>query len=170
MTQVKKEHIDKSIYKLSPNIKKQYQILTGGFICSAIGIICTIIYLLFTNYMQSHPALNETLIVFIIIGLLGLISTICFYWIGDCHHPLYTPTGELLSREEMFYDREHESAILAALEKGDILSVSDMPKSVQAQIVVIKYTNADNSFIAAQAFHNDGFVLTPISSISKIEK
>ncbi len=170
MSQVKKKHIDKSIYQLSTDIKKQYQILTGGFICAAAGIICCVIYWLFTDFLQQHAALNETLIVLIIIGLLGLISVICFYCVGDCHHPVYLPTGEQLSREELYFDHEHRASILAALEHGDLLSLSDIPKSVQAQIVVIKYANADNSFMAAQAFHNDGFTLSPISKIYKTEK
>ncbi len=170
MKQEKKEHIDKAIYKISKYVKKQYQFLIGGFICSAIGIICFVIYFLYGDYINAHATFSEVFMSIMLVGLLGLISTICFYWFGDCYHPLYIPTNELLNREELFFDYEQKNVILSAIEQGDIAAIDNMSKSVQVQVVVIKYSNSDKSFIAAQAFINDDFQYIPLSQILKIEK
>lgn len=163
-----KENIDRQIYHLSPNIRRHVLPLYGGYICAALGIPAAIVY--FNLDLSRYQTLSELIAVLMVFGGISLLVVICFYLFGDCTRPYYRPTHTLIEREEGFYDRSQREIIEKAIKNGDTDVLCKLPKSIQAQLIVVNYRDADNHITAIQAFENDEDLLTPFTDIFFNEK
>ena len=163
-----KENIDRQIYRLSPNIRRHVLPLYGGYICSALGLPAALVW--FSADLSRHQTLSELIAVLMVFGGISLLVVVCYYLFGDCVRPYYRPSHSPIEREEGFYDRSQRETIEKAVNEGDTDALSRLPRSIQAQIVVVSYRDADNRITAMQAFENDEDRLTPLTGIFFNEK
>lgn len=163
-----KENIDRQIYRLSPNIRRHILPLYGGYICAALGVPAALAY--FALDISQHQTLSELIAVLMVFGGISLLVVVCYYLFGDCTRPYYRPSHSPIEREEGFYDRSQRGAIEKAVNDGDMDALGRLPRSIQAQLIVVSYRDADNRITAMQAFENDEDRLTPLTDIFFNEK
>ena len=147
------KNIDKHIYTVSSDITKCYKHITWAFICTAIGAIALWLYMSYET-IANHPAWSAIALGFIFIGIFSVGTILCYYTIGDCHAPYHKPTRQRLSREEMYFSSSNAENIKKHINEKDIKALDKYPKGIVPQVVVIKYSNDDDSIMAVQAFDN----------------
>ena len=147
------KNIDKHIYTVSSDITKCYKHITWAFICTAIGAIALWLYISYET-IADHPAWSAIALGFIFIGVFSVGTILCYYTIGDCHAPYHKPTRQRLSREEMYFSSSNAENIKKHINEKDIKALDKYPKGIVPQVVVIKYSNDDDSIMAVQAFDN----------------
>ena len=147
------KNIDKHIYTVSSDITKCYKHITWAFICTAIGAIALWLYMSYET-IANHPAWSAIALGFIFIGVFSVGTILCYYTIGDCHAPYHKPTRQRLSREEMYFSSSNAENIKKHINEKDIKALDKYPKGIVPQVVVIKYSNDDDSIMAVQAFDN----------------
>lgn len=147
------KNIDKHIYTASSDITKCYKHITWAFICTAIGAIALWLYMSYET-IANHPAWSAIALGFIFIGVFSVGTILCYYTIGDCHAPYHKPTRQRLSREEMYFSSSNAENIKKHINEKDIKALDKYPKGIVPQVVVIKYSNDDDSIMAVQAFDN----------------
>lgn len=147
------KNIDKHIYTVSSDITKCYKHITWAFICTAIGAIALWLYISYET-IANHPAWSAIALGFIFIGVFSVGTILCYYTIGDCHAPYHKPTRQRLSREEMYFSSSNAENIKKHINEKDIKALDKYPKGIVPQVVVIKYSNDDDSIMAVQAFDN----------------
>jgi len=147
------KNIDKHIYTVSSDITKCYKHITWAFICTAIGAIALWLYMSYET-IANHPAWSAITLGFIFIGVFSVGTILCYYTIGDCHAPYHKPTRQRLSREEMYFSSSNAENIKKHINEKDIKALDKYPKGIVPQVVVIKYSNDDDSIMAVQAFDN----------------
>ena len=163
-----KENIDRQIYRLSPNIRRHVLPLYSGYICAALGVPAALAY--FILDLSQHQTLSELIAVLMVFGGISLLIVVCYYLFGDCTRPYYRPSHSPIEREEGFYDRSQREAIEKAVSNGDVDALAGLPRSIQAQLIVVSYRDADNRITAMQAFENNEDLLTPLTGIFFNEK
>lgn len=147
------KNIDKHIYTVSSDITKCYKHITWAFICTAIGAIALWLYMSYET-IANHPAWSAIALGFIFIGVFSVGTILCYYTIGDCHAPYHKPTRQRLNREEMYFSSSNAENIKKHINEKDIKALDKYPKGIVPQVVVIKYSNDDDSIMAVQAFDN----------------
>lgn len=147
------KNIDKHIYTASSDITKCYKHITWAFICTAIGAIALWLYMSYET-IANHPAWSAIALGFIFIGVFSVGTILCYYTIGDCHAPYHKPTRQRLNREEMYFSSSNAENIKKHINEKDIKALDKYPKGIVPQVVVIKYSNDDDSIMAVQAFDN----------------
>lgn len=147
------KNIDKHIYTVSSDITKCYKHITWAFICTTIGAIALWLYMSYET-ITNHPAWSAIALGFIFIGVFSVGTILCYYTIGDCHAPYHKPTRQRLSREEMYFSSSNAENIKKHINEKDIKALEKYPKGIVPQVVVIKYSNDDDSIMAVQAFDN----------------
>ena len=147
------KNIDKHIYTVSSDITKCYKHITWAFICTAIGAIALWLYMSYET-IANHAAWSAIALGFIFIGVFSVGTILCYYTIGDCHAPYHKPTRQRLSREEMYFSSSNAENIKKHINEKDIKALDKYPKGIVPQVVVIKYSNDDDSIMAVQAFDN----------------
>lgn len=154
------KNIDKHIYTTCDEIVKSYNHITWAFICTALGAVATWLYMSYETIAQD-PSWSALALGFIFIGIFSLGTILCYYTFGDCHVPYHKPTRQRLNREEIYFSSSNAGNIKKHIDDKDIKALEKYPKGIVPQVVVIKYSNDDDSVMAIQAFAN-GKPLTDI--------
>ena len=154
------KNIDKHIYTTCDEIVKGYNHITWAFICTALGAVATWLYMSYETIAQD-PSWSALALGFIFIGIFSLGTILCYYTFGDCYVPYHKPTRQRLNREEIYFSSSNAENIKKHIDDKDIKALEKYPKGIVPQVVVIKYSNDDDSVMAIQAFAN-GKPLTDI--------
>ena len=158
------KNIDKHIYTVSSDIKKSYKHLTWAFICILLGAIALWLYVSYESIAQ-HEVWSGLMLMIIFAGVFSLVTLICYYIFGDCYSPYYKPTKEWLNREEVYFSSSNIDKIKQSIDEKNIPALSNFPKSIVPQVVVVKYSNDKESVMAIQAFDNADGVMQPVTDI-----
>ena len=158
------KNIDKHIYSASSDITKGYKHILWAFICTLIGGVALWLYMNY-EYIAQHPTWSGLTLGVVLIGGFAACTIICYYTFGDCHSPYYKPTKEQLCREECYFSSSNANKVSQSINEKNIAALDKLPKSIVPQVVVIKYSNDDDSVMAIQAFDNGDGLMTPITDI-----
>ena len=159
-----KNNIDKQIYGLASGIGRRFLPLYGGYACTLFGGIAAALYFGIGSIAQ-HQTASELLLVCMTVGAIALLIVISFYLIGDCRRPYYRPDGSLIERKELFFDNFQRDTIIRMVQAGDIDGLDNLPKSIQANMIVISYCDPAQHILALQAFENNADALIPVTDI-----
>ena len=154
------KNIDKHIYTTCDEIVKRYDHIPLAFAFTAVGAVAAWLYMTYETIAQD-PVWSAIALGFIFIGIFSVGTILCYYTIGDCHAPYHKPTRQRLSREEMYFSSSNAENIKKHINEKNIKALEKYPKGIVPQVVVIKYSNDDDSVMAVQAFDN-GKPLTDI--------
>jgi hypothetical protein len=70
-----------------------------------------------------------------------------------------------LNREEVYFSSSNIDKIKQSIDEKNISALSNFPKSIVPQVVVVKYSNDKESVMAIQAFDNADGVMQPVTDI-----
>lgn len=155
--------IDKAIYGCSKNIKRKYtnslKWIIAGAVCSAALLINI-----------SSVWLNALVLTIGWTGVAILASVALYYLVGDCCRPVYRPTGEVMKRNETYYELSQVPLLLTHLENKNLAAIESQPRSFSPHVLFVTYTESSGAMTCAQLLDNTGAGPRPLSEITVIEK
>lgn len=72
-----------------------------------------------------------------VVALLGLIRLVMAF---TGKRPVYGPTGETLTRKELFFEAQDRQALLAAFQAGDMEKIERIPHGHSSNVLLMIYT------------------------------
>lgn len=154
-------NIYKEIYNL-PEIQKRLRPLTPAWICTVIGLASG--FILVTNPSLSE-GLNALLSALAAIGIGALITILCYYTFGDSRAPYHKPSHKLLTSEQIFYSATSKEAVVKAVAEHDMDGLSKIKKSNVPQIVLVRYSDEEETVAFSQVVDNQGEKMEPLTDI-----
>lgn len=115
--------IDKAIYGCSKNIKRKYTNSLKGIIA---GAVCSAALLI----NVSSVWLNALVLTIGWTGVAILASVALYYLVGDCCRPVYRPTGEVMKRNETYYELSQDPLLLTHLENKNLAAIESQSAAV----------------------------------------
>ena len=82
-----------------------------------------------------------------VVALLGLIRLVMAF---TGKRPVYGPTGETLTRKELFFEAQDRQALLAAFQAGDMEKIERIPHGHSSNVLLMIYTTPSGSCTLAQ--------------------
>ena len=82
-----------------------------------------------------------------VVALLGLIRLVMAF---TGKKPVYGPTGETLTRKELFFEAQDRQALLAAFQAGDMEKIERIPHGHSSNVLLMIYTTPSGSCTLAQ--------------------
>ena len=77
-----------------------------------------------------------------VVALLGLIRLVMAF---TGKRPVYGPTGETLTRKELFFEAQDRQALLAAFQAGDMEKIERIPHGHSSNVLLMIYTTPSGS-------------------------
>lgn len=154
------ERIEKSIYG-RPDIGRRLRPQPASLIIIATGLLC--------GWMATLVRSNgvQSLLLFVAgSGAFTLILLLCYYLFGDSRRPYYKPSHALLEPEYLFYSSASKAVLLEALSNGDKAAVERVKKGSIPELVLVRYSNNDDSVVFQQLQQPYGKTNVAISNIS----
>lgn len=150
------KNIDKEIYHLS-EIRKTLRPQYWAFICMAFGVIGVF-------GLMKNPDASWA------VGLAGLGGFALVVWIlyvltGDSRAPFHKPSRKLLTREYYYYADASKEALMQALMSGDEQALSGIKRTSTPQIVLVRYSDVEETVRYSQLKEVRGKYEIPITDI-----
>lgn len=148
--------IDKDIYA-RPEIRKMLRPQYWAFISIALGLIGLLI-------MRSRPQ-SSLAIGLIAWGGFALLSWLVYVLIGDSRAPFHKPSKKILTREYYYYPSSSKDALVAAVEAKDEKALAAIKRGVAPQLVLVRYSDVEESVVYSQVKESCDNVEQPITDI-----
>lgn len=155
------EHINKAIYSL-PDIRHAIKPLWSAWALVAIGAVCAL-FLFFKDNIS--PNSTTALASIILIGAAALITLICFYSFGDCHRPYHRQLHRRLEPTYSYYAASVRQQLIDALQQHDEKALNAVKKSANPELILVRYSDPDDSIFFSQLLQVDGGKEIPLTDI-----
>lgn len=153
------ERIEKNIYSRH-DICRRLRPQPASLIIIAVGLLCGWLSTI------SHSEDIQSLLLFVAgSGAFTLVLLLCYYLFGDSRRPYYKPSHALLEPEYIYYSATSKEMLLDALSKGDEAAVERVKKCTIPELVLVRYSNGDDSVIFQQLQQPYGKTNVAISDI-----
>lgn len=155
-------HIDKEIFN-QKDISKRINHLSGWYYgCSLLGIVCTVVYLLFPEI----PTLLSTLLLLCLsTGDFFFIVTLCYYLFGDRYKAFDKSNNIFLDRTSDYYTAETRPLLEEALTSGSIAALNAVKRSAIGNLTLVRYSNDTNQSVYCQLIDSKGSKEHPLSEV-----
>ncbi len=113
---------------------------------------------------------NESQMPLYLIGAILLAAGIVKLFIGSSEL-VYTPTGEKLSKRELYFELREKNEVMSLLEKGDIKALTKAGKNSDNLPIRLSIMATDSNSIALYRFYQFiPYTFEPISELKIIRK
>lgn len=156
---MKYEKIEKSIYS-RPEISRHLRPQPAGLIIIGVGIVCGSLYAVVHN-----APLRSMLLMAAGTGAFTLVLMLCYYLFGDSRRPYYKPAHALLEPEYIYYSAASKDTLLDAMTRGDEVALQHVKKNTIPELVLVRFSNDDNSVVFQQLQQPHGRISEAMSDV-----
>lgn len=156
------QHIDKEIYA-QEGVKRRLQPLNKWYyIFSALGIACTLPYLLIPTLSGLPAAL---LLTGLSLGDFTLLIVICYYLFGDSRKPYSKADRVFLERRFDYYPASSRQQLADAMENGSLEAFGKIKCCPTSDLMVVRYDNENSTAAYCQLLEQHSEKEVPLTEV-----